>query len=115
MATSYELDNARRTLMYELRTPPQRVGTTPITPPMNGQGKIPFLLPWSRLELGEEEFLETNPHAGFNGAADDHEDIHAQPGWGIVIGVEYRSLSGAFPEAPQGTLDQFAVHEFGWV
>ena len=116
-----QFDNSRRTLYYEFQELPKSVGAVQLGPP-NGSGKLPQMLPFSHLNLGDVEYIESNHAALKLSSTNDVMDVvYQRPTYGEVVAVEQRErnkgIDGA--EAASGVTAIPAgpteVHRFGWV
>ena len=112
--------HAQRTLFIDYRDPAQRIGGVFLGPP-NGSGKIPFMLPFTKVIANGVEYLETNPFVGRTNTANEFDDVFFhQTAWGEIAAVESRTrLEYAGQDNPSGsatlTAGPIDVHKFGWI
>ena len=107
--TSATMDRGRRTVYQELVDRPARDGAARLT--------VPVLLPYSKIEVDGQEYVETNS----TNAISEGGGFHAVPSHGILDGIEYRDRSNGIDsvDVSSGTTrsrpESSVIHKFGWI
>lgn len=100
MVTTHTLDNAERTLFYEMVEVVGIRGAKPV---------VPVLWPFSRLVIDGAEYIEMNALSGGGSSLREDGGSHAVPSYGKVVKIEYADRRQGF----DGGGD--TIHRAGWV